>query len=232
METKKIVTIALVIIIGGVVIWQAVDLFSGPGEVEAVAQTKTIPNPDIPKPASLMASDTSKTAPMTEQEIKMMQAQKINDQKYLDQINQLKFLQIELSIAGANKEITKAREDTIASQVKMNEMLKSAQPKTASYTDSLTGLPGAAPADTNAAPPTSSSPGTTASSTTEDYTVVSVTNLQGRWMAVVGLNGKLYNVAVGDTVGSDGATVISIDKSGVTLEKKDKKTKVNMNSVI
>ena len=64
------------------------------------------------------------------------------------------------------------------------------------------------------------------------YTVVSVSQLQYRWNAVLGYEGSLYSVHVGDILPADGSKVISISKSGVILEKEGKRKKVSMVPVI
>ena len=52
-----------------------------------------------------------------------------------------------------------------------------------------------------------------------------------RWTAVLGSQGKLYNVAVGDVL-ADGERVLSISKSGVILEKEGKSKKISIISSI
>jgi hypothetical protein len=62
--------------------------------------------------------------------------------------------------------------------------------------------------------------------------VISVSQLQNRWGAVLGYQGNLYSVFSGDVLPPDGSKVISISKSGVILEKNGIRTLVSMVPVI
>lgn len=64
-----------------------------------------------------------------------------------------------------------------------------------------------------------------------NYSVVSVSQIQYRWGAVLSYRGVLYNVHVGDVL-SDGSTVIGISKDSVTLQKNGVRKKVSLVSII
>ncbi len=52
------------------------------------------------------------------------------------------------------------------------------------------------------------------------------------WTAVVGYNGKLYTVGVGDVLPPDGSVVSSINKSAVTLKKEGKEERLTIVSEV
>jgi type IV pilus biogenesis protein PilP len=64
------------------------------------------------------------------------------------------------------------------------------------------------------------------------YTVISVSKIENKWNAVVGVQGTLYSVHVGDIIPADGSRVKSISSSGIVLEKKDKERKISLVPII
>ena len=64
------------------------------------------------------------------------------------------------------------------------------------------------------------------------YTVISVSMQLHKWNAVLGYQGKLYNVSIGDVLPVDGAVVVSISRNGVILNKDGKRRKVSLVAAI
>ena len=83
----------------------------------------------------------------------------------------------------------------------------------------------------SAAAATASAPAIPAVVADAPYVVISVSMQFDRWSAVLGNQGKLYNVSVGDNL-SDGSTVVSINKTSVVLSKDDRKRKLSIQTSI
>lgn len=178
-----------------------------------------------PQPAALVSAAPAKDAPLTPREEQLMKLQEETEAKYIAAVNELQMLKVEKDIAETNKAIVTAKLDTVTAQKSMVDLLAPPappQPTQADYAKNLAaGQAGGAPTT-----------GTT-TTTAPTYTVISVSHLQGRWNAVVGYQGKLFNLFVGDVLPSDGSTVTSISKSGVTLRATDGTTKtLSMVSII
>lgn len=229
MDTKKKLTygiVAVVLLIGAYLGYGMISAEEEP----AIKTPQT--NPDVPKPAALKAMQTQPTqqpgAPMTEREAQLMRMQQDMQTKYLAAINELQMLKVEKDIAETNKDISKAKLDSITAQKDIVDLLA---PKAATTTEAyVKGLD-------QSAPPPSGETGvqqTTTVTTTQTvgYTVISVTKLRGEWTAVMGASGKLYSVKAGDVLAADGSVVLGINRSGVLLEKEGKRTKISMVPVI
>ncbi len=165
---------------------------------------------------------------MTEREAQLMRMQQDMQTKYLAAINELQMLKVEKDIAEANKDISKAKLDSITAQKDIVDLLS---PKATTSTEAyVKGL------DQSATPPggeTGVQQTTTVTTTqTVGYTVISVTKLRGEWTAVMGASGKLYSVKAGDVLAADGSVVLGINRSGVLLEKDGKRSKISMVPVI
>jgi hypothetical protein len=223
MDTKKLIKIGVIALIFAVVAWQMMGMFGG-GSAEINVAPQTRANPEIPKQATITSPKPPQAA-MTEREMQLMAMQNELQVKYIAALNELQMLKVQRDIAEANKDIMKAKQDTIVAQTKVVELLSIANPR------SLGSLGGPPSTPQNQAQSAPLQPLPQAPALGDLYTVVSVTNLQGRWTAV--MNGKkLYNVSVGDILADDGSTVIAIDRSGVTLENGGKRKKLSMVSVI
>lgn len=233
MDSKKIIMLLVILGMFGLVAWQGMEMFGGGGEAPEQAKAKVIPNPDIPKPATMSQAkaEKAKAAPMTEREIQLMQEQQRMQEKYMATLSNLQQLTADLAIAEANKLIMKARQETIESQKKIVTILTPPEP-TKNYSESLSSPGGTATASSTTGAATTGTQAAQSSPGFGNVTVVSVTNIRGKWNAVVGANGKLYNLSIGDTLPTDGSVVTSISKSGITLTKDDKEVKVAMNTVV
>ncbi|GEM_PF-1345204 len=167
--------------------------------------------------------------------------QKKTEQKYIDQINQLQMLRIQREIAETNQAIANARLATVTAERGVTDLLtkpsaNSQQIPAGAYANAL-----ANPTPTGIALPTEVTTTTTAPVATPppappvmeaQYVVISVSMQLGRWNAVLGNQGKLYNVHVGDVLPLDNSVVASISKSGVVLQKEGKRRKISILSAI
>jgi hypothetical protein len=231
METKKILTIVAVIAVVGVVGYE-VALMAGIGGGEDVATqeaaTKAAPtvHPDTPKTVALIPPPPPAAKVLTPEEQQAMKVQQENQARYIDALNTLQMLKVQKDIADANKDIMKAKEDMITSEHKIVDMLKPVQTTNpTAFIDS----------GGHAVSPSSSAPSSMMNSNSggnNEISVVSITNLQGRWKAVLSTGSRLISVSIGDELADDHSTVIGIDRSGITLEKQGVKRKVMMASVI
>lgn len=229
MDTKKKLTYGIVAVVLLVGAYMGYGMISAEEE-PAIKTAQT--NPDVPKPASLKTAQTQMAqqgAPMTERELQLIKMQQDLQTKYLAAINELQMLKVEKDIAETNKDISKAKLDSITAQKDIVDLLA---PKVTTTTESyVKGLDQSA----NQPPPSGESiqQATTISSTpTVGYTVISVTKLRGDWTAVIGASGKLYSVKAGDVLAADGSVVLGINRSGVLLEKEGKRTKISMVPII
>ena len=115
-----------------------------------------------------------------------------------------------------------AKLDTVTSEKKVVDLLAPPVPvaTAATYAQGLEGIDG------HKSTTTTSSPQTEA-----NYTVISVSQLQSKWGAVLGYQGSLYNVSLGDVL-PDKSIVLHIDKSGVILEKDSVRKKISLVPII
>jgi hypothetical protein len=208
MTTKQKVMALVFVAIIVFVIYQVIGLFGGGGasapKVAANSTEKSaMPQPPIqkPQPANLLPTQTA--ASIQEQE--MMRQQQAAQAQYLASLNQLQNLKVAKDIAETNRAIITAKLATITAQKSIVDLLS--KPTNASPQSYAQGLVNPAPG---------SSPNGPAQPIQSDinYTVISVSQLQGRWGAVLGSQGNLYSVSMGDVL-QDKSVVISIDKSGV-----------------
>ena len=214
-QKATIVVFALVIII---LLWQIMGLFGGGGgesaqpiqpdlaAVPGQPQIQGTPTqPVAPQPAAL-----PRQAGLTPRETALLKLQQETELKYITAVNELQMLKIERQIAENNKAIMSAKLDTITAQKNIVNLLTVQAPP---------------PEFVASAPP--SQPEAEVS-----YTVVSVSQIKYKWNAVLGYQGRLYNVTVGDVLPSDGSKVVSIDTSGVVLEKEGVRRKFSLVPII
>jgi type IV pilus biogenesis protein PilP len=223
---QKIIA-GLVLLVFAFLAWQVYGMFaSGSSPATPAATANAVPTMPTPQPAQL--PQVAK-APLSDREQALMALQQETQAKYLAALNELQMLKVEKDIAETNKAIVTAKLDTVTAQKNMVDLLQPSKPAPtqAEYSQNLVNPTGA-----NA----SATPGVASGATSapvDNYTVISVSHLQGRWNAVMGYQGRLMNVFVGDTLPVDGSQVTNIDKSGVTLKLKDGNTKkISMVSII
>lgn len=224
---QKIIIIVLVVV-GGFLAWQVFGMFGGGTSKEETKTEANQPPPPPPMPTPKAAELPKAPAPMTQREMELMQLQQETEAKYLAAINELQMLRIQRDIAQTNKDIASAKLDTVTAQKNIVTLLT---PDTnTNYSQRLTNPEqAAAPTPDNTGNANPNAPIAPAGVT---YTVISVTEIQGHWGAVVGVQGKLYSVHVGDVLPADNSKVVSIDKSGVVLEKDGTKKTVSLIPII
>lgn len=223
-------------IIGGIVLvvfaflgWQVYGMFAGDGSAATpVGASGSAAMPTMPTPQPAQLPQVAK-APLSDREQALMALQQATQAKYLEALNELQMLKVQKDIAETNKAIVTAKLDTVTAQKNMVDLLQPPKPEAtpASYSQNLVNPTGA---NAGVTPATTVGAAVQAS---DSYSAISVSHLQGRWNAVIGYQGKLMNVFIGDTLPADGSLVTNIDKGGVTLKLKDGTTKkIAMVSII
>ena len=250
MPTKQKVMIVAMVIIILVIAWQVIGLMGG--------GSSSAPSPAIKPPANQAAKSTGAAASPTEmhatspanaqamQQAELKQAQVASDtrflqlqqdseQKYLGKINDLEDLKIQRAIAETNQAIATAKLATVTAEKSISDLLtKPVAPEVPAgvYANKLTnpantpenaaGLPGGGQLP----------PGIISSTPQAEYTVISVSMQLGRWNAVIGYQGKLYSVVIGDVLPADNSIVVRINKNGVILRKEGRSRKISIMSAI
>jgi len=235
MTTRQKVMGGVVVLIVLIILWQLSSMFKGGGKKTArpIIETNSTammgasgpgavapgapmqPQQITPKPAELKQAQ-----PMTDREAELMKLQQETQAKYLDALNQLQILKVTRDIAQTNKDISTAKLATVVSEKKIVDLLTPPAPPATPETYAK-----------NLVNPTSTGAIVTPEQEV-NYSVISVSELQYRWGAVLGYKGNLYNVHVGDILPPDGSTVFSINKDGVTLLKDGVKKKISLISII
>lgn len=244
---QRIVGVAILLVVI-FLIWQARGLFSGGKSAETItppvtavkAQPPTMPstaqqpggmppqqNAAMPTPQPVAAVPNPPV--MTAREAELLRLQQETEAKYIAALNELQLLRIDREIAETNKAIASAKLDMVTAQKNIVNLLSTPEVPNNVYTQSLI-----QPTTTTVVAPTGAPPTITVTAAPPEvsYTVISVTQIQYRWSAVLGYKGSLYSVHVGDILPADGSKVILINKSGVVLEKEGVKKKVSMVPVI
>ncbi len=214
---QKIIAGAVVLVVF-FLIWQIYGMFSGGGTAPATttAQQPVIPPP--PKAAELVAKPSAQLTPA---EIEMARVQDEMQSKYTAALNELQQLKVSQQIAEANQAIMTAKLATVTAEKNIVEVVSKAVPQVAgNYIPGIS----AQPQDKQATAPVAT--------LAVNYSVISVSQLQYKWHAVLGYNGNLYNVTVGDILPPDGSKVVSINKSGVELDKDGVTKKVSLVPII
>lgn len=219
---QKITAILLVVFVI-FIIYQVIGLFSerGASSSAQAPSTASLPAPSSqspiqkPQPVELVA----KPAIISPQDQAAIEEQRQIQSQYIAALNQLQSLKVAKEIAEANQAIIAAKLATITAQKSIVDLLSKPSVSQQSYAQGLAGTTNGGPSQSEAPPVVSNS---------ANYTVISVSQLQGKWGAVLGIQGSLYNVSVGDVLPQDQSTVVSIDKSGVVLEKDGVRKKVSL----
>lgn len=237
LTTRQKMTAIILVLVVLFLLWQVVGLFGGgaaptpPPTPQQIAQAPGAPPPmapQTPQPAQLMA----KGAPPSSRESELLKQQQETEAKYIAALNELQMLKVAREIAETNKAIMTAKLDTVTAQKGILDLLTQPAPPPVSQASYAQGL--VTPTSMGipvAQPPTAQPPQTTPQQEVS-YVVISVSQLRYKWSAVLGYQGKLFNVAVGDILPPDGSRVASINRAGVVLEKDGEKTKVSLVPVI
>lgn len=227
------------LIIGGlilviiIIIWQVMGLFGGKSEAPAPeakpstspAMANTPPNPQQSKPAPAELAQAQPQTPPSPAEIELRRLQQETQAKYLAALNELQMLKVAREIAEANQAIMTAKLATVTAEKNIVNLLVPQQTQLSAqdYAKGLVTPGSGAPTTTQ-----SSQPASAPLLQEVKYSVISVSLLQYRWSAVLGYQGNLYNVHVGDILPPDGSTVVAISKTGVVLERNGVKKKVSL----
>lgn len=247
LTTRQKVVAGVVVFIVIFLIWQIKGMFSG-GSSAPTVQPKPSPsqpmangtqggptNPAVPSTPSAnpqqskpqQVAQVAGQQPLSPREMELIKLQQETEAKYIAALNELQLLKINQSIAETNKAIATAKLDTVTAQKGVVDLLSGPSNTPASYAQNLAGVP------TSSSPP-QGQPQANAPALQPQvpYTVISVSRLQYKWNAVIGAQGNLYSVTIGDRLPPDGSKVISIDKAGVTLEKNGVTTKISLVPII
>lgn len=256
LSPKQKITAAMVMVVVIVLLWQVIGMFGGgSSSTPTKTNTKNIANgngggssgPAMVQPANFGAQQAS---PEIQVQIARMQAQ--TQQQYVTAMNQLQLLKMSQQIADVNKAIASAKLDTVKSEKEIVEMLTKPAPQVESarnYSENLRNplaavqgqQPGQLPQIEGVQAPTVATQQAQAASVAavqpEDskiasYVVISVSRLMNKWSAVLGYQGRLYSVYVGDVMPVDGSTIKSIDKFSVLLAKGGTEKKISLVPII
>lgn len=240
-KKRQPIVIGILAVIVVFILYEAYGMFGGgggsaPATPPATTSAAITPTPAMPAGGQMppqmqqqaAAQNQPAQPPLTPREIELMRQQEELEARYIAAVNELQMLKVQKDIAEANKAIASAKLDTVTAQKNTLNALSPQAPTTPEgYAQALAGgqpLPAAAVQTAGASAAAAQQP---------TYTVISITNLQYRWSAVLGYQGKLYSVSVGDVLPADNSKVTAIDKSSVTLINKDgKETKISLVPII
>jgi hypothetical protein len=205
-----------------------------PGASSPVRPAPNAPNaPQINPAQPGLVEGQPRQAPIM-LENQMLELQKKTEEKYVEQLNQLQMLKVQREIAETNQAIASARLATVTAEKNVSDLLTRPTPQPMAQQPTLPPPPASygnalgTPAQTQPLPPIPTE-GIQPPVAPQDYSVISVSMQLGRWSAVIGNQGKLYNVSIGDVLPDDGSIVSSIDKNGVVLtNKKGKRQRVSL----
>ncbi len=240
MPLKQKAMMGAVVVIILVVIWQVIGLMGG-GSSAPPAVTPPVATPSAKNAGTASspmrnvpttAVNNSQPEPQAElrqaqvmTDPQFLQQQQVSEQKYIGKINDLEDLKIQRAIAETNQAIATAKLATVTAEKNISDLLTKPV---------LQEVPAGAYANklTNPAMQGSVTEVTTITSSQAQYTVISVSMQLGKWNAVIGFQGKLYNVIVGDVLTPDNSVVASISKNGVILRKNGQSRKISIMSAI
>lgn len=246
LTTRQKVMAGVFVVIVLVLIWQVAGMFgsaeeaaapppvkpapamnamgaAAPGSAPAMSPQGTMP------PVSGQLAQKKPEEPLSPREAELMKLQQETEAKYIAALNELQMLKVQREIAENTKAISTAKLDTVKAQKGIVDLLTKPE-QTATPEQYAQGLVAPTPA---AQPvPSSGMPVEAEPKAEVTYTVISVSQLQYKWNAVLGYKGRLYSVSTGDVLPADGSKVISIDKSGVVLEKDGTQKKLSMVPII
>jgi hypothetical protein len=260
MPTKQKITIAIFVVIVLIIIWQVMGLMgssaappvaanpSSPAITEMSATAPTGQTGSVPVASGktgdmqMLQSATHSTAPTTvpnapkEESLPKNELDKA-EETYLSQVNDLEKLKVERQIEEQNQAIAAARLATATAEKSTAELLTKPTPLVAdtAYANQLVNPTRSGTAVGEEIP--ALKPQSVVSALPEEtpvvaYSVISVSFQLNKWSAVIGAQGKLYNVSVGDILPLDGSVVTSINKNGVVLQKDKKTRKISLISAI
>jgi len=257
MPMKQKITMAVVIILVLVVLWQVKGILGiGGGGSPTITPTSTPQAKPATTNAISASSPNTSSTPMSQPQpssavsaaqpapsSNLQQVSVIKDDlnsqqqqvqaKYINKINELEDLKIQREIAETNQAIATAKLATVTAEKNISDLLTkpAAAPPTVSpgaYAAQL-GSPVSAPPISEVPPIVKVTPPPVPEI---EYTVISVAMRYGKWNAVIGYEGHLFTVSVGDILPPDNSTVKNISRNSVTLRKNGKIRKVSVVSSI
>lgn len=230
MNTRQRATAIVFVVIVIVLIWQGYGLIKESRSASSVPSAPSASSPQAapsaPNPSNVtpQAASLSKQEPaaMNPADVVQLQKQKAVEDQYISSLNELQMLRLSREIAETNQAIVKAKLETVTAEKNILELLKPAPVTNASYAQGLVNpaAGGGTPTSQIQAQPEVS------------YTVISVSELQNKWNAVLGYQGNLYQVSIGDVLPVDGSAVVDIGKEGVILEKSGVRRKISLVPII
>lgn len=255
MPTKQKVTIAVVVILLLLVGWQVKEMFGigkgststtitqasqTPTQATTTAISPSAPPTTTPPQAAVPSTPVSQPTPAATnlQQVSVMEAESSEQQqvqaKYINKINELEDLKIQREIAETNQAIATAKLATVTAEKNISDLLTK---PTASIVPTVPPGAYASQLGTPTSPPSSEIPPITKAMTPPpppeiEYTVISVAMRYGKWNAVIGYQGRLFSVGVGDLLPPDNSIVRTINRNGVTLRKNGKTRKISVVSSI
>lgn len=228
---KQKVMAAILILVLAVIGWQIVGLFTGGGSSQpAITPAKNQPSAsnddaaapsaaattaqnNVPQPASL-----PKQSQPSPREMELMRLQAETQAKYIAAVNELQMLKIQRQLAETNQAIATAKLATVTAEKNIVDMLAPPAPPPAPV------KPGN-PVGPSAANDSSALGQIDAAASRQPalvpYTVISVSQANRKWSAVIGYQDQLYHVQSGDILPADNSVVMSIDNGGVWLSNKE-----------
>lgn len=177
------------------------------------------PNMMQQQPAPMTSQAANPAQPQAASNADIIKAQQDQQQAYLTSVNELQMLKLQRDIAETNQAIETARLATETAKKNITDLMAKPIPQptpAGNYANSLV----------KPVQPSGDSNGAMAMAV--PYTVISVSMQLNRWTAVLGYQGKLYSVSVGDVLPVDGWVVSYIGRDGVVLKKEDQTRKISL----
>jgi len=247
MSSRQKITAIVLVVVLIFVGWELIDLFGGgksetpvattptpaaqkqPGQMTVNGPTGAPPARPSPQNPAMAAAQGPSEQPLLREttvsvDSQILELQKKSEQIYVDQINQLQMLKLQREIAETNQAIASARLATVTAEKNVSDLLTRPSTPPTSQTQAYlastsTGEMAIPLPQTGQIPP---------APIEVPYVVISVSMQLGRWNAVVGYQGKMFNVSIGDVLPLDGSVVVSISKNGVMLVKNGKRRRVGI----
>jgi hypothetical protein len=246
--TRQKATMGVFIIVLILLMWQVIGFFKGsssqapsPSQLKPIAAASSGQQPMMNQAPGALAAQGSQSnvqpkampVPVDTETAKIQQE---TQGKYVEALSDLQMLKIQRDIAEINQAIATAKLATVTAEKNVTDLLTGPAPRPVSqgeYANKLVGPTASSPTGGNEQPPGNAQQQVPVDQSGEpSYVVISVSMQLNKWMAVIGLQGKLYNVSIGDVLPADGSVVVDINKTGVTLSKDGEKRKISLTSAI
>jgi type IV pilus biogenesis protein PilP len=242
---KQKIIAAVVVVVFVIIVWQVIGLFSGGGThspapaapVSGAVTSEKKPmasmsaNPSGHTPAANAAPQVPQTqselsvVPVSK-EVELYKLQQEAQQKYISSLNELQTLRIQKEIAETNQAIAAAKLATVSAEKNIADLLT--KPVTPTLPPSAY-APGLATSGSQVAPSSQEVVSVPLNGEAEaPYVLISVSMQLNKWNAVIGFQGKPYQVTTGTVLPPDGSEVVNIDSSAVVLEKNGRKRKITL----